>query len=141
VEEPAKPVPRRNDSPVRVILISWSPDTASAVEHLRPLAEEVDVRAPEGPAHLTALAEDPPEAVVIDLGRRPSDGVALAVELRRTPETRDIPQVFAGADPDEIERVRQVLPDARYSDWDGIATQLRTALERPPEDPVAPERG
>jgi hypothetical protein len=61
--------------------------------------------------------------------------------LRRTPETNEIPQVFAGGDPNEIEHVRQVLPDARYSDWEGVATQLRTGLERPPEDPVAPEHG
>jgi CheY-like chemotaxis protein len=126
--------------PVRVVLVSWSPDPSDVVEHLRPLADQVDVLDPEGPG-LTALAEHPPDAIVIDLGRRQTDGLALAVELRRAPETKDIPQVFAGADPDEIEHVRQVLPDARYSDCEGIATQLRTALERPPEDPVAPEDG
>jgi CheY-like chemotaxis protein len=125
---------------VRVVLISWSPDSAGAVEHLAPLAERVEVVAPEGSAALEALAEDPPDVVVIDLGRRPRDGLSLAMELRRRPSTRDTPQVFAGGDPDEVERVRQRLPDARYSDWEGIATQLRTAVERPPGKPVDPDR-
>jgi hypothetical protein len=73
---------------------------------------------------------------VIDLGHRPGDGIALATELRRQPSTRDTPQVFAGGDPDEVARVRQLLPDAHYSDWEGIATQLRTAIERPSQEPV-----
>jgi hypothetical protein len=87
---------------------------------------------------LQALASDPPDVVVIDLGYRPSEGVAIGIELRRQSETRRTPQVFAGGEPDEVERVRQSLPDARYADWEGIATQLRTAIERPPYDEVGP---
>ena len=63
----------------------------------------------------------------------------IGIQLRRQPATRHTPQVFAGGEPDKVERVRAVLPDARYSDWEGIATQLRTAIERPPEDPVVPD--
>jgi CheY-like chemotaxis protein len=122
---------------VRVVLISWSPDTNEAVEHLRPLAEEVDVvAAPD----LEPIADDSPDAVVIDLGAQPSEGLALGIRLRREQRTRHIPQVFAGGDPGNVERVRAVLPDAHYADWEGIATQLRTAIERPPENPVVPEQ-
>jgi CheY-like chemotaxis protein len=85
------------------------------------------------------VAADPPDAVVIDLDRRPSDGLVIGIQLRRQPATRHTPQVFAGGEPDKVERVRALLPDARYSDWEGIATQLRTAIERPPEDPVVPD--
>jgi hypothetical protein len=83
--------------------------------------------------------ENPPDAVVIDLGGRPSEGLAMGIQLRREPRTRHIPHVFAGGDPENVERVRAVLPDARYADWEGIATQLRTAIERPPENPVVPD--
>jgi hypothetical protein len=120
-------------------VISWSPDPAEAVTHLRPLAERVDVVAPKGPPELKKLADDPPDAVVIDLDRRPSEGLVIGIELRRRPATRHTPQVFAGGEPDKVERVRAILTDARYSDWDGIATQLRTAIERPPADPVVPD--
>jgi Protein of unknown function (DUF3052) len=124
---------------MRVVLISWSPDAAEAVEHLSPLADKVDVVAPTGPPDLKALAEDPPDAVVIDLSRRPSEGLVIGIQLRRQPATRHTPQVFAGGKPDKVERVRQILTDARYADWEGIATQLRTAIERPPENPVVPD--
>ena len=63
----------------------------------------------------------------------------MGIQLRRRPTTRHTPQVFAGGELDKVERVRAILPDARYSDWEGIATQLRTAIERPPEDPVVPD--
>lgn len=109
------------------------------MERLRTLAEEVDVVAPAGPPDLKALAADPPDAVVIDLDRRPSQGLVIGIELRRQPATRHTPQVFAGGEPDKVERVREILSDARFSDWGGIATQLRTAIERPPDDPVVPD--
>jgi CheY-like chemotaxis protein len=124
---------------MRVVLISWSPDAAEAVEHLRPLAEDIEVVAPNGPPDLKALAEEPPDAVVIDLDRRPSEGLVIGIQLRRQPRTRHTPQVFAGGEANKVERVRQILPDARFADWGGIATQLRTAIERPPSNPVVPD--
>ena len=122
-----------------MVLISWSPDSDEVVERLRPLSDEVEVVAPKGPPDLKALAENPPDAVVIDLDRRPSEGLVIGIQLRRQPRTRHTPQVFAGGEPDNVERVRGILPDARYSDWEGIGTILRTAVERPPEDPVVPD--
>jgi hypothetical protein len=78
------------------------------------------------------LLADPPDAVVLELGERPDEAIAIAVGLR------DLPRVFLGGGPDEVDRIRAVLPDARFSDWDGIGTILRTAIERPPGEPVAP---
>jgi hypothetical protein len=72
------------------------------------------------------LVTEPPDAVVIDLDQRPTDGLMIAIELR------DLPRVFLGGDPDDVERVRTSLPDARFADWDGLGTILRTAFERPP---------
>jgi hypothetical protein len=53
-------------------------------------------------------------------------------------ELRELPRVFLGGSPGDVDRIRKVLPDARFSDWDGIGTILRTAVERPPDEPVAP---
>jgi CheY-like chemotaxis protein len=109
------------------------------VQHLRGIADEVDVVVPEGPPDLKALAADPPDAVVIDLDRRPSEGLVIGIHLRRQPATRHTPQVFAGGEPEKVDRVRAILHDARFSDWDGIGAILRTAIERPPSDPVVPD--
>jgi CheY-like chemotaxis protein len=124
---------------MRVVLITWAKENDDRVAKLRGVAEEVTVVAPKGPPDLKELAADPPDAVVLDLDRRPSEGLVIAIQLRRQPATRRMPQVFAGGAPEKIERVRAILPDARYADWDGIATQLRTALERPPDDPIVPD--
>jgi len=97
------------------------------VERLRTLAEEVKIK-----TDAALIAADPPDAIVVDLDERPEDALAIAVELA------DVPHVFLGGDAGAVERVREALPDARFSDLDGIATQLRTALERPP---TAEERG
>jgi CheY-like chemotaxis protein len=97
------------------------------------------VVAPKGPPELKALAADPPDAIVVDLDRRPSDGLVIGIAVRRQPATRHTPQVFAGGEPDKVERVRSILHDARFTDWGGLATQLRTAIERPPSDPVVPD--
>lgn len=124
---------------MRVVLITWVGDLDEKVTSLRGLADEVETAAPKGPPELKALGADPPDAVVIDLDRRPSEGLVMGIYLRRQPATRHVPQVFAGGAPAKVDRVRAILSDAHYSDWPGVATQLRTAIERPPADPIIPD--
>ncbi|HVD25362.1 MAG TPA: hypothetical protein VNB86_05145 [Gaiellaceae bacterium] len=124
---------------MRVVLITWANDVEDKVTSIRGLADEVETAAPKGPPELKALGADPPDAVVIDLDSRPSEGLVIGIYLRRQPATRHVPQVFAGGKPDEVDRVRAILSDARYTDWDAVATQLRTAIERPPDDPIVPD--
>jgi CheY-like chemotaxis protein len=124
---------------MRVVLITWAKDVDDKLTSIRGVADEVETLAPNGPLDLRALAANPPDAIAIDLSRRPSDGLVIGIQLRRQPSTRHTPQVFAGGEPGKVDRVRAILPDARYSDWDGVATILRTAVERPPDDPVVPD--
>jgi hypothetical protein len=124
---------------MRVVLISWAKELDDKLTSIRGLADEVETVAPKGPPELKALGADPPDAVVIDLDRRPSEGLVMGIQLRRQPVTRHVPQVFAGGEPEKVDRVRAILSDARYADWDGVATQLRTAIERPPDDPIVPD--
>lgn len=124
---------------MRVVLITWAGDLDEKVTSLRGLADEVETAAPKGPPELKVLGADPPDAVVIDLDRRPSEGLVIGIQLRRQPATRHVPQVFAGGEPAKVDRVRAILSDARYADWAGLATQLRTAIERPPDDPIVPD--
>jgi hypothetical protein len=73
---------------------------------------------------------------VVDLDRRPSEGRSIAVQLRRYASTRPVPLVFAGGEEDQVARVRNLLPDAIYVSWTGVASGLKRA--KPIEKPVVP---
>ena len=123
---------------LRIRLIHWN--AAEATERATRLpAEEYEVDyAPFDPAGLRALRSDPPDVLLIDLGRLPSHGRDVGVAMRQTRATRGIPLVFVDGDPAKVARVRQLLPDAVYTEWPHIQQALRQAIARPLLDPVVP---
>jgi CheY-like chemotaxis protein len=124
----------------RVRLIHWNAEEAEErAERLRSAGYEVNAAVPDGPAALRAIRADPPDAVVIDLGRLPSHGREVGVSLRVTKATRGIPLVFVDGDPAKAGRVRELLPDAVFTSWDGIGPALERAVSAPPADPVTPK--
>ena len=125
----------------RIRLIHWN--AAEAAERAARLpADEFEVdHAPLDTASLRALRTNPPDALLIDLGRLPSHGRDVGVAMCQTRTTRRIPLVFVDGDPAKVERVRQLLPDAVYTDWTNIQSALRLAIASPPFQPVVPESG
>lgn len=125
----------------RIRLIHWN--AAEAAERAARLpADEFQVNhAQLDTASLRDLRANPPEALLIDLGRLPSHGRDVGVAMRQTRATRCIPLVFVDGDPAKVQRVRQLLPDAVYVDWPGILPELRQAIANPPSTPVVPESG
>src|SRR5579862_7822063 len=83
------------------------------------------------------LREMPPAAVVIDLDKAPSHGRAVAIVLRSSKGTREIPIVFAGGAPEKIERVRADLPGSIFCEWKNISSALKQAIRNGPQPPVA----
>lgn len=83
--------------------------------------------------------EEPPAAAVIDLSRLPSHGRDIAAMLRKTKATRHIPIVFVGGESGKVERTREVIPDAVYTEWECIEDAIRTAIDKCPDRPVVPE--
>jgi CheY-like chemotaxis protein len=124
----------------RLFLVHWN--TAEAEERagrLRDAGHAVECHAdPASPARLGALRQDPPDAFVIDLGRLPSHGRAVAVWIRQQKATRHVPIVFVGDDPDRLKTARQVLPDALFTPWGRIRSAVRRAIREPPADPLVP---
>ncbi len=124
----------------RVLLVHWKP--AEAKPHaaaLRMAGHEVRLLSPHGMPELRALSGAPPDAIVIDLGRLPSQGRAVATALRQQKATRDVPLVFVEGDPAKTARVKVLLPDASYTTWRALAGALRKALAaRPKAKPVVP---
>ena len=118
----------------RVRLIHWN--TAEAREkadHLRSAgyAVEYDKFTPS----MLREREDPPNVVVIDLSRLPSQGRDVAMALRSYKSTRTIPLVFVDGEPEKVERIKAQIPDAHYTNWDQIAERLEDVIKHPPEEP------
>lgn len=120
----------------RAILIHWRPEEAvPRLAALRDAGWEAGCYSAPG-GNLKPLREHPPEIFVIDLTRLPSHGREVASALRRSKQTRHVPIVFAGGEPEKVERFRQTLPDAVFCEWDGIAAAMTEALRTAPDQPV-----
>jgi hypothetical protein len=124
----------------RIRLICWNAALGEErAAELRGAGYRVEYQAAFGPAELRRMGERAPQAVVIDLGRAPSQGRDVALALREKKATRVAPLVFVEADdPLKTQRVRELLPDAFYTDWPGIGATLERALAQAPSKPVTP---
>ncbi len=123
----------------RVRLIHWkAAEAEERVDRLRAAGYEVVYRDMGNSADLKELAEDLGDVVVIDLGRLPSHGRDIALWLRERKSTRHVPLVFAGGDPQKVDRIRELLPDAVYASWDDMDAALEHAISNAPADPVVP---
>ena len=120
-------------------LIHWK--EAEAQERLRALRKAGYEASCEefSPAIIRQMRAHPPDAVVIDLTRLPSQGRDVALGIRRHKPLRRVPIVFAEGDPKTVDRIKELLPDATYTSWHGIRGTLKRAIANPPADPVVPE--
>lgn len=139
---PAKRVTKSNKHGVpSVTLICWNPaEGRERADSLRQKGFKVklEVEPRGGPAILRRLREDPPDALIIDLGRLPMQGRDAGVTIRTGKQTRRLPLVFAGGEPTKVERIRQTLPDAVYTSWARLEGPLRRALADPNPNPLVP---
>ena len=120
-------------------LVHWNDDEARPrAALLAELGHTVDASTIDRAA-LRRLQAETPDAVVIDLSRQPMQGRDLGLHLRKTKATRQLPLVFVAGAPAKVERVRADLPDAVYTTWEDIETDLPLAVSEAPADPVVPE--
>ncbi|HEY47686.1 MAG TPA: hypothetical protein G4O14_13010 [Anaerolineae bacterium] len=121
-----------------VRLIHWNAAEAEAcVQLLADLGYEV-VFEVFNANELRNLRETPPNAFIIDLSRLPSQGRDLGISLRKYKTTRHVPLLFVGGETKKVGRIKEILPDAIYTSWDGIGGALKQAISKPLEDPVVP---
>jgi hypothetical protein len=117
--------------------VHWHSDEAG--ELLKKLdGFEVFVVSRMGLDAIRAIRSAAPGAVVISLERMPSHGRYLAHALREYKGTRHIPLVFVEGEPDKVERIRGLFPDAAFAHWRGIDRAIRLAIAHPPAAPVTP---
>jgi CheY-like chemotaxis protein len=123
----------------RVQLIHWKPAEAEArVEELEAAGYRTTYEPFQGSPTLRRLRAGPPDAVVIDLDRVPSQGRDVASLLRQSKATRGLPLVFAGGEKEKVAKIEKTLPDAVFTPWSRIRSGLQRAIARPPADPVVP---
>jgi CheY-like chemotaxis protein len=123
---------------LRLRLITWNDDRASK---LRGELEAAGFAVDAGPfeaSTLKTLADDRPDAVVIDLGRLPSQGRDVGVAVRTRAGTRNLPLVFLDGSAEKVDRTRQQLPDATYTVSGKLSKVVRNAIAHPPTRPVVP---
>ena len=122
----------------RIRLIHWNADEAKdRIKHLRAAGYAVDYDALT-PDLLRGVRANPPEAVVIDLGRLPTHGREVALSLRENKGTRAVPLVFLEGEPEKVEKIRTLLPDAAYSSWSKAADAIAAVIASPPKEPLVP---
>ena len=121
-----------------VHLVCWKLDRAAELEaELETAGFEVCTGVFDT-STLRELADKPPAALVIDLGRLPAQGRDVGVALRTRAGTRKIPLVFVDGAEEKIARTREVLPDAVYTTRMEMAEAVARAIAYPPTEPVVP---
>jgi CheY-like chemotaxis protein len=124
----------------RVRLIHWD-ETGGRERQLRlaSLGHHVEFDPADRLAAQRRIRQHPPDVFLIDLSRLPSHGREIALALRGYKDTRHVPIVFIGGEPEKVARLRALLPDAAYTTWGRVKTAIPRAIARPPASPVVPK--
>ena len=123
----------------RIRLIHWNAEEAlERAQRLQAFGYEVEHKMMDA-SGLREIRENHPDAVVIDLRRLPSQGRDMGLTLRKYKTSRTVPLVFVGGDPEKVEGVKKILPDATFTHWRRIKKDLENAIANPPSDPVTPK--
>jgi hypothetical protein len=130
----------RDDLRYRIRYIHWNASEAEgSVEKLRAQGFDVEYDERPGSRELAEWRMTPPDLFVIDLTRLPSQGREMGVAIRNSKNLRSVPLVFLDGEPEKVELVRQVLPDAIYVSTSKLIPTLKRALkEGPLKDPARP---
>ena len=100
---------------MKVRLIHWEHgEGEKRANLLRSLHYDVDDE-PIDNAELKLLVSKPPDILVIDLTRLPARGRDIGAFVHE--HVRDLPIVFVGGKEWTVAGIKQVIPDATFSEW------------------------
>ncbi len=121
----------------RVRIVHWKASEAGPLlEACRAAGWQADYDPDEnGAAVSRGLRETMPDAVAIDLSRRPSSGRDVAVWLRNQKRYRHLPIVFVNGAAEKTEAIRALLPDTTFTETERLAAVLKAG---PPAGTVVP---
>ena len=117
----------------RIHIIHWQKnESENYASILRKLGYQVDCSLPENAQFFKSLRASPPDLMIIDLSRLPSQGRDIAINLRSQKSSQNIPVIFVEGDPEKTSRIQQLIPDAFYTRWGEIADAIDQVLINPP---------
>jgi CheY-like chemotaxis protein len=123
----------------RIRLFHWkAQESEGFIEPLRGAGHHVSYDEKIAPGLFSRIRQSPPDAFVIALSRLPSHGREVATFVRGSPATRHLPIVFVDGDPEKVEAIRQLIPDAVYTTRERLTAALAKAIAHPPAAPVVP---
>lgn len=123
----------------RVRLIHWNgPEGRECRQRLAALGHTVYFDDCAHPGLMKVLRANLPDAFVIDLSRAPSMGQHVAMALRSSKATRQIPILFVDGDPEKVAKIRANLADATYTGWGRLKTAIPKAIANAPADVIVP---
>jgi len=112
---------------MRVCLLHWNEiERLDRISQLALDGVEVLDGINAGPKFAKTLEAARPDAVLIDLSRLPSQGRDLGIMIRARAGTRQIPIVFVEGAEEKVTPIRELLPDAEFTNW----AQILPALQR-----------
>jgi hypothetical protein len=118
----------------RIRMLHWR-DHQALLSALRTAGHQVDF---EVRPTITTIRTANPEAIVIDLSITPSRGRDYAVYLRGSKSMRHLPIVFVDGEPEKVQKIRELLPDAVYTTLGKVAGAIKRAMLKAPAAPVVP---
>jgi CheY-like chemotaxis protein len=122
---------------LRVRLLHWNAAAASPTQDvLLDAGFQVEYDQKFDSRLMRKWREDPPAAFVIDLSRLPSQGREIAIALRQSPKTRQVPIIFCDGASEKVKVIRDVLPDATFCTTEELTKTLKSV--RPVQTPVKP---
>jgi hypothetical protein len=122
---------------LRLRVVHWyAKEAEPLVALLEAAGHSIDLTSTTGSGILKHLRAAPPDAVVIDLTRQPSHGREIGVAIRTGKTIKHLPILFVDGDPEKVEAIRAVLPDAIYTTHARLVAALKRA--RPVANPVRP---
>lgn len=84
------------------------------------------------------VRKHPPSAIVIGLDRLPSHGKEVARMLQLGKQTRMVPLLFLGGQPEKVQPLRQLHPAAGFVDWEAAGEELVRICRLGPASPTTP---